>query len=122
MFTEHEWVERIKLGQPVPGPKVIDRRSKGLQVIRQRCLVQLMAVAREEITDSLILRWQRQPEYINARTVLNESFELTFYGPSRPISGLFPDLWILCYPEDAEVKRKVEAEIAQMCQELVTHA
>jgi hypothetical protein len=81
-----------------------------------------MSVAREDITHSLMLRWHRQPEYINARTVLNDSFELTFYGVHRPVSGLFPDLWILCYPEDPEVKQKVEAEIAQMCQEIVTPA
>lgn len=122
MVTEHEWVERIKLGQPVPGPKLIDRRSKGLQAIRQRCLWQLMSVAREEITHSLVLRWHREPESINARTVLNDSFELTFYGSARPVSGLFPDLWILCYPDDPEVKEKVEQEIAQMCREIVTHA
>ena len=122
MVTEHEWVERIKLGQSVPGPKLIDRRSKGLQAIRQRCLWQLMSVAREDITHSLVLRWHREPESINERTVLNDSFELTFYGSARPVSGLFPDLWILCYPDDPEVKEKVEQEIAQMCREIVTHA
>ena len=122
MVTELEWIERIKLGHPVPGHKLIDRRSKGLQAIRQRCLWQLMSVARDDITHSLVLRWQRQPEYINARTVLNDSFELTFYGAAHPVTGLFPDLWILCYPEDSEVDQKVEEEIAQMCQEVVSHS
>ena len=81
-----------------------------------------MEVARENITDSLVLRWHRQSEYTNARTVLNDSFELIFYGASRPVSGLFLDMWILCYPDDPEVKEKVEQEIAQMCREIVTHA
>jgi len=122
MATEQEWIDRIKLGQSVPGYKVIERRSKGLQAIRQRCLWHLLSVAHEEIAHSLVLRWHRQAEYMNTRTVLGESFELTFYGGARPVNGLFPDLWILCYPEDPEVKKKVEAEIAQMCKEIVKHS
>jgi hypothetical protein len=81
-----------------------------------------MSVARENITHSLVLRWHREPEHINARTLLNDSFELTFYGSARPVSGLFPDLWVLCYPEDPEVSQKVEEEIAQMCREIVAGA
>jgi hypothetical protein len=122
MFTEHEWVERIKLGHPVPGPKLIDRRSKGLQAIRQRCLWRVISVARKEMAHSLVLCWHRQAEYINARAVLNNAFELTFYGATRPVSGQFLDLWILCYPEDPEIKQKVEEEIAQMCQEIVNQS
>lgn len=122
MVTELEWIERIKLGKTVPSDKLIDRRTKGLQAIRQRCLHQLMAIAPEEIKDSLILRWHRQPEYTHERTVLSDSFELTFYGATRRVSGLFPDLWILCYPEDPDIYRKVENEIDHVCQEFVQHA
>lgn len=122
MVTELKWIERIKLGHAVPSRKLIDRRTKGLQAIRQRCLRQLMSVARDDITHSLVLRWHRRPEYITERTVLSDSFELTFYGASRRVSGLFPDLWILCYPEDPDVYQKVEEEIARMCQELVNRS
>jgi hypothetical protein len=33
--------------------------------------------------------------------------------------SLFRDLWILCYPGDPDIKKKVEAEIARMRQEIV---
>ena len=119
MPKETESIKRIKLGRPVPGDKLIDRRSKGLRAIRVRCLWQLMTLAGEDIADSLMLRWNLQPEQINAPAILSDSFALTFYRGSCPVSGLFPDLWILCYPEDPEVRRMVEVEIARMCQEVM---
>jgi hypothetical protein len=121
MLKETELIKRIKLGRPVPSDNLIDRRSKGLQAIRVRCLWQLMFMASKGI-DSISLRWNHAPEYINAQTILSDALELTFYGASSPVTGLFKDLWILCYPEDPEIKQKVEEEIARMCQEAMNQS
>ena len=35
-------------------------------------------------------------------------------GRINAVYGEFPDLWLLCYPEDEEIKQLVEAEIERM--------
>ncbi len=119
MLTELDWVKRIKLGHRIPGVKIVERRSKGLHSIRQELLAQLLRASTDNISTSLVVRWHRQEELVNARTVLDQSFQLDFYGAAERVSGLFLDMWVLCYPEDPEVKQKVDEEIARMCQEVV---
>jgi hypothetical protein len=35
-------------------------------------------------------------------------------GRKKHVSGEFADLWLLCYPEDGEVRQLVEREIDRM--------
>jgi hypothetical protein len=35
-------------------------------------------------------------------------------GRRKHVSGEFADLWLLCYPEDEEIKQLVEREIDRM--------
>lgn len=119
MLAEIDWVKRIKLGYPVPGSKIVERRSNGLHTIRQEFLAQLLRTAPDSLSTSLAVRWHRQSDLVNSRTVLDDAFALVFVGTAHRVRGLFPDLWILCYPEDPEVKQKVNEEITRMCQEAV---
>lgn len=119
MATEHELVERIKQGHSVPGHKVIERRSKGMHAIRHEFLQRLLHVSTDKMTTSLIVRWHSQPGLVNSRTVVDEFFRLDYYGTPEKVSGMFADLWILCYPEDPDVTQKVHEEIDRMCEEVV---
>jgi hypothetical protein len=35
-------------------------------------------------------------------------------GRRKHVSGEFADLWLLCYPDDEEIKQRVEREIDRM--------
>lgn len=65
---------------------------------------------------SLALRWRGLAEHANARSVVDASYELVLKGGPTGITGSFPDLWVLCYPDDAQIKQHVEEELARMCQ------
>lgn len=122
MNDELEFVKRIKLGKPVAGAKIVERRSRGLLAIRQQFLSRLARVSPHQIESSLSVRWRRLGSFANSRTVVDESFELVMHGNALEISGLFPDIWVLCYPEDPEIKQKVEAKLDQMCEQEKTRS
>jgi len=115
MSDELELVRRIKLGMPVKGPKILERRTKGLAAIRQHFLARLVHFTGTRPASSLVVRWRELGERANSRGVVDESFELVLRGGKDPISGTFPDLWIVCYPDDAQIRQHVEAEMDRMC-------
>jgi hypothetical protein len=67
-----------------------------------------------------VVRWTRQAEWFNSRTVLDEDFELDLVWGADQFTTQFPDLWILCYPDDGQINQKVEDQIKQLCQEIAT--
>jgi hypothetical protein len=119
-FIERGWIHKIKLGLPVPGAKIVERRGKGLQAIRRYLLACLRQIDSEKLDSSLVVRWTRQAEWFNSRTVLDEDFELDLVWGADQFTTEFPDLWILCYPDDRQINQKVEDQIKQLCQEIAT--
>lgn len=115
MSDELEVVRRIKLGMPVESPKILERRTRGLSAIRQHFLARVMHFTGMRPASSLVVRWRRLGELANSRAVVDESFELVLRGGKDPITGMFPDLWIVCYPDDAQIRQHVEAEMDRMC-------
>lgn len=120
MDSELETLKRMKLGLPVPGVKILERRTKGLSAIRQEFRAQLFQLAGYRMESSLIVRWRGLGDLANSRTVVDDAFELVMRSGLTTITGKFPDIWVLCYPEDLEIKGKVEAELQRMC-EAVRH-
>jgi len=118
MNSELQVVKRIRLGKPVPGPKILERRTKGLSTIRQHFLVRMARVTGMRPDSSLIIRWRGLGELANSRTVANASFELVLHSGPKAVSGKFPDLWIVCYPDDPEIVKLVEAEMDSMCEKV----
>lgn len=119
MNNELEVVKQIRLGMAVPGPKILDRRTKGLSSIRREFLSRLARLTGLRVDSSLVIRWRGLGELANSRTVVAASFELVLHGGAKAISGRFLDLWIVCYPEDPEIKKLVEAEMDRMCEKAV---
>lgn len=115
MTEEMEYVRQIKAGLEVPGPKVLDRRTRGLALIRRQLIAMLVKYTSYRGDSSLAFRWRGLGALANSRTLTDAAFELVLHDAAKEIRGRFPDLWILCYPEDPEIKEKVEAELANMC-------
>lgn len=116
MNTELDFIKRVKLGLPLPGTEVLNRRTKGLSLIRQHFLSRLKGVTGVGAESSLIIRWRRLGEHANSRTIVDTSFELALNVGGQPVTGLFQDLWIVCYPDDSDTRPQVEAEMERMCQ------
>src|SRR6188768_1452208 len=56
-LIERGWIHKIKLGLPVPGAKIVERRGKGLQAIRRYLLSCLSQIDSEKLNSSLVVRW-----------------------------------------------------------------
>lgn len=115
MSREDEIVRQIKLGSPVDGAKILERRTRGLSLIRQHFLARFVKHAGVQAESSLGIRWRGLGEYANARTLVDATYELVLHDGARAISGKFPDVWVLCYPLDPEIKAQVETVLEQMC-------
>jgi hypothetical protein len=122
LSNDLDFAERIRLGMPVPGSEILNRRTRGLSAIRRDFLSRLAAVLGIRAESSMIVRWRRLGEHANSRTVVDASFELVLHGGAKAISALFSDRWILCYPDDPESKQAVEAEMDRMCEKALKAA
>jgi hypothetical protein len=122
MSIDRELVRIIKQGGQVAGAKILERRTRGFSAIRQQFLARLKALSGIGAESSLMIRWRRLGDLANSRTVLDGSFELVLHSGTEAVTGSFPDRWILCYPEDAEVKTQVDAVLDQMCRKAVNPA
>lgn len=103
---------------PDSGAQILERRTKGLAAIRREFLTRYARVAGIAADSSLVIRWRGLGDYANSRTVVDASFELVLHG-GKGIAATFPDRWIVCYPDDPEIRRQVEAELDRMCEEAV---
>lgn len=115
MSEELEYVRQIKAGLEVPGPKILERRTRGLAQIRRQLIAMMLKYTAYRGESSLAFRWRGLGKVANSRTLTDAAFELVMHEGKKEIKGRFPDLWVLCYPEDPQIKEKVEAELASMC-------
>lgn len=104
------------MGLAVPGTLILERRTKGFSAIRREFLRRLKTYTAVRPDSSLALRWRGVAGHANARTVVDAIYELVLKGGPSGISGSFPDLWVICYPDDAQIKEYVEDELSRMCQ------
>ena len=116
---QEDFVTQLKNGLAVSGSKILERRTSGLAAIRRECLARLSRLAGLPADSSLIVRWKGLGELANARTVNSASFELRLHSGASAVSGSFPDLWIVCYPDDPQLKQHVEDAIDRMCDQAV---
>lgn len=63
--------------------------------------------------DTLTIYWERGNEFMLNREVENVYRKLVFGGRKR-VTGELLDLWLLCYPDDDEIKQSVERELDRM--------
>jgi len=107
-MPSREEIEALRKGAPLPAHRIIPLRSKGMHSIRFEFVVRLL---RTSLTvDTLSIYWERGHEFLLKQVVEDEKRRLVL-GRVNAVYGEFPDLWLLCYPEDEEIQRLVEEEI-----------
>ena len=110
-MPSREEIEALRKGARLPAHRIIPLRSKGMHSIRFEFVVRLLRTSMT--VDTLSIYWERGHEFLLKQVVEDEKRRLVL-GRVNAVYGEFPDLWLLCYPEDEEIKRLVEAEIERM--------
>jgi len=106
-------IQALRAGTPLPAHRIIPLRSKGMHSIRFEFVVRLLRTGLQ--VDTLSIYWERGHEFLLRQSVENASRKLVL-GRASQVVGAFPDMWLLCYPDDEEVKVLVEQEIERMIQ------
>ena len=115
MASRQEEIRALKAGEPLPSHRVVQLRSMGMHSIRFEFVVRLLRSSLR--VDTLSIYWERGTEFMLRRDVESVPRRLVL-GRRKHVSGEFTDLWLLCYPDDEEVKRLVEREIDRMVEKV----
>ncbi len=83
----------------------------GIDAIRTEFIRRL--VAANLPIDTLSIYWDRGFQFMLTNRV-EEAMRKLVYGGRRRVVGEFRDLWLLCYPDEADIKVAVEREIDRM--------
>jgi hypothetical protein len=115
MASRQEEIKTLKAGEMLPSHRVVELRSMGMHSIRFEFVVRLLRSSLR--VDTLSIYWEKGTEFMLKRDVESVSRRLVL-GRRKHVSGEFADLWLLCYPEDEEVKHLVEQEIDRMVEKV----
>lgn len=109
--SRQDEVRALKAGEQLPSHRVVQLRSMGMHSIRFEFVVRLL---RSNLRmDTLSIYWEQGTDFLLKRNVESVHRRLVL-GRRKHVSGEFADLWLLCYPDDEEIKRSVEQEINRM--------
>lgn len=111
MASREEEIRALKAGEPLPSHRVVQLRSMGMHSIRFEFVVRLLRSSLR--VDTLSIYWEQGTEFMLKRDVESVPRRLVL-GRRKHVSGEFADLWLLCYPDDEEIKQLVEREIDRM--------
>jgi hypothetical protein len=111
MATRQEEISALKAGEPLPSHRVVQLRSMGMHSVRFEFVVRLLRSSLR--VDTLSIYWEQGTEFMLKSNVESVPRRLVL-GRRKHVSGEFADLWLLCYPDDEEIKRLVEQEIERM--------
>lgn len=114
MTSRKEDIMALRGGKTLPADRVISLRSTGMHAIRLEFIVRLLRSGVK--LNTLQVYWDRAKEMMLAEEVANEPRRLML-GWRHRVMGQFPDLWLLCYPDDDEIKQAVEGEIDRMVEQ-----
>jgi len=108
-------IQALRAGAPLPAHRIIPLRSKGMHAIRFEFVVRLL---RTNLTvDTLTIYWDGGHDFLLKQTVEDARRRLVL-GRKNAVYGEFPDLWLLCYPEDEEIKQLVDKELERMIEQV----
>jgi hypothetical protein len=115
MTSRQDEITMLKAGESLPSHRVVQLRSMGMHSIRFEFVVRLL---RSGLTvDTLSIYWEHGSEFMLKREVENTHRRLVL-GRRNRASGNFADLWLLCYPDDEEIKQSVEQEVDRMVERM----
>jgi len=111
MASRQDEITMLKAGESLPSHRVVQLRSMGMHSIRFEFVVRLL---RSGLTvDTLSIYWEHGSEFMLKREV-EKTLRRLVLGRRNRVSGDFADLWLLCYPDDEEIKQSVEQEVDRM--------
>ena len=111
MMTRAEEARALRAGEPLPAETIIARRASGVHAIRREFIIRLLQSGVK--VNTLDVYWDDTDETLLSDQVTDTPLRLVLKGRRR-VSGEFPDIWRLCYPDDEEFKAEVDKEIERM--------
>lgn len=111
MASRKEELSALRGGQPVPAHRIVQLRAMGMHAIRFEFVVRLLRSGLK--VDTLSIYWDRGTEFMLKRELEDAPRRLVL-GRRKRVSGTFADLWLLCYPDDPDIKQSVEQELDRM--------
>src|SRR4029078_8889633 len=108
MATRVEEIRALKAEELLPAHRVVQLRAMGMHSIRFEFVVRLLRSGLK--VDTLSIYWDRGTEFMLKRE-LEEAPRRLVLGRRKRVAGSFPDLWLLCYPDDPDIKQSVEREL-----------
>jgi len=111
MASRQDEIKALNAGEALPSHRVVQLRSLGMHSIRFEFVVRLLRSSLK--VDTLSIYWEQGTEFMLKPSVESLPRRLVL-GRRKHVSGEFADLWLLCYPEDDEIKQLVEREIDRM--------
>jgi hypothetical protein len=111
MATRVEEIRALKAEELLPAHRIVQLRSMGMHSIRFEFVVRLLRSGLK--VDTLSIYWDRGTEFMLKREVENARRRLIL-GRRKRVTGDFPDLWLMCYPDDEDVRQSVEEVIEGM--------
>ncbi|HKU69976.1 MAG TPA: hypothetical protein VJQ51_03970 [Burkholderiales bacterium] len=111
MATRVEEIKALKAEELLPAHRIVQLRSMGMHSIRFEFVVRLLRSGLK--VDTLSIYWDRGTEFMLKREVENARRRLIL-GRRKRVTGDFPDLWLMCYPDDEDVRQSVEQVIEGM--------
>lgn len=115
MGSRQEEIKALREGQSLLSHRIVQLRSMGMHAIRFEFVVRLLRSGLK--VDTLSIYWEHGTEFMLKRELENVRRRLVL-GRRKRVTGEFPDLWLLCYPEDEEFKRLVDEELDRMVQKV----
>lgn len=91
--------------------RIAELRSTGMHAIRFQLVVRLLHAGLRE--DTLSIFWDHSPRTLVEAPLGEGKWRLVLGRGSRTAVD-FPDLWVLCYPDDVETRQSVEAALDEM--------
>ncbi|MCL6644606.1 MAG: hypothetical protein K6U88_06420 [Dehalococcoidia bacterium] len=110
-----EEIRGLRAGKSLPAHRVVELRSKAMHAIRTEFVVRMLRAHRS--VDTLTVHWEGARQAMLSGQVEERPWRLVC-GRGGRVSGEFQDLWLLCYPEDEEVRTLIEDQIERMVAEV----
>jgi hypothetical protein len=111
MASRTDEISALRAGEPVPSHRIVQLRSMGMHAIRFEFVVRLLRSGLK--VDTLSIYWEHGTEFMLKREVESTRRRLVL-GRRKRVSGEFPDLWLLCYPDDSDFRESVEGVLERM--------
>jgi hypothetical protein len=111
MMTRSEEACAIRAGEVLPGETLIARCASGIHAIRREFIIRLLQSGVK--VNTLNVYWDDTDETLLSDQVTDTPRRLVL-KVRRRVSGEFPDIWRLCYPDDEEFNVEADKEIERM--------